>query len=300
MSNNDFHFEPLSETNDVCFGARVNGPRLTEINESGIEFLYEKWLEYALLIFPGQFLSNAEQINFARRFGDLEFDIAPLSNVKDDGSLRPTDGSDDMMKVIVGNMGWHHDSTYMRVQAKGAVFTAEVVPDSGGATGFADMRAAYDAMDDNTRNKIENLSAHHSLYHSQAKVGHDGKHGSHTSSWNNNEGYNGYGFHDGPVSVRPLVKTHPETGRKSLLAGRHAYDVIGLSEQESEGLIEQLNTFACQPPRVYHHQWNAGDAILWDNRCLMHRSTPWPMEQPRIMWHSRIAGDDPTEAAYPA
>ena len=98
---------------------------------------------------PGEVL-NDEQVAFASRFGPLEFKLAALSNVKADGTLI-VDPDNDVLKVLKGNMGWHCDSTYMPVQAKGAVFTAEIVPNSGGATGWADMRAAYDALDDNLR-----------------------------------------------------------------------------------------------------------------------------------------------------
>lgn len=293
MAKTSLIFEPL----DATFGARVCDLKLADMEDQQFHELYDAWLEYGLLIFPEQFLDHQQQISFAKRFGELEFDLAALSNVKDDGSLRPNDGTDDMMKVIVGNMGWHHDSTYMPVQAKGAVFTAEVVPDSGGATGFADMRAAYDALDVDMQKKIESLRSHHSLYHSQAKIGHEGTKGSHSKNFGTEEGYNGYGFHDGPVSIRPLVKTHPETGRKNLLVGRHAYDIIGMDSDESSSLLQELADFACQAPRVYHHQWQKGDAVVWDNRCLMHQATPWPMEQARVMWHSRIAGEKISEAA---
>lgn len=296
MNHSQLQFEPLSGT----FGAVVHGVHLATLDAADFQLIYDSWLKHALLIFPGQFLTREQQIAFARKFGELEFDIAAISNVKDDGSLRDADGNDEMMQVIRGNMTWHHDSTYMRVQAKGAVFSAEVVPNSGGATGFADMRAAYDALDATLRTTIENMRAHHSLYHSQAKLGHHGKRGSHNLDFESTDGYTGYGFHDGPVSVRKLVKTHPETGRKNLLVGRHAYDVEGLDEQESEALLTKLNTFAVQDDWTYHHQWQPGDVLLWDNRCLMHRATEWPMDQPRVMWHSRIAGDEASEAAYPA
>ncbi len=284
---------------EASFGATVTGIDLRNVQGDTFEALYQIWLDYALLVFPGQFLTNEEQIHVAKKFGELEFELAALSNVLSDGSVRPDDDSDDVIKVLKGNMGWHHDSTYMPVQAKGAVFTAEVVPKEGGATGFADMRAAYDALDSETKEKIENLRAHHSFYHSQAKVGHSGKVGSHKDAWDNDQdsNYNGYGFHDGPISVRPLVKTHPETGRRNLLVGRHAYDILGMASEESETLLTELVDFACQAPRVYHHQWEVGDAVIWDNRCLMHQATPWPMEQRRIMWHSRIAGDPRTESA---
>jgi len=272
---------------DATFGAVVNNVRLAELDDVTFAAIHDAWLEYALLIFPGQHLARDEQVAFAKRFGNLEFAIAPISNVKADGSLRESD-DDDVVKVLKGNMFWHADSTYMPVQARGAVFSAEIVPDEGGETGWADMRAAYDALDDATRAKVETLSARHSLHYSQAKLGHKPKAGS---------DYSGYGFHDGPVPLRPLVKTHPETGRKSLLIGRHAHAVPGMSETESESFLQSLVDAACQPPRTYHHRWTAGETVIWDNRCLLHRAMPWDMKIPRVMWHSRIAGDPVSEAA---
>ena len=279
--------EPL----DASFGAVVAGFRIAELDEATWRELHAAWLRYALLVFPGQHLQRSEQIAFARRFGSLEFEMAAISNVKSDGTLRIEKDNDDMMKVLKGNMGWHADSTYMPVQAKGAVFSAEVVPAVGGRTGWADMRAAYDALDEVQRARVEQLSAYHSLHYSQSKLGHAPKEKGHDGE------YSGYGFHDGPVPLRPLVKTHPETGRKSLLIGRHAHNIPGMDPAASERFLEGLVDFACQPPRVYHHQWTPGDVVVWDNRCLLHQSTPWDMTQPRVMWHSRIAGDPASETA---
>jgi alpha-ketoglutarate-dependent taurine dioxygenase len=215
--------------------------------------------------------------------------MAAISNVKADGTLRIEKDNDDVMKVLKGNMGWHADSTYMPVQAKGAVFSAEIVPTIGGRTGWADMRAAYDALDDGLRAKVETLSAYHSLHYSQGKIGHDSR--------KLDGEYSGYGFHDGPVPRRPLVKTHPETGRKSLLIGRHAHNIPGMAKEESEKFLQELVDFACRPPRIYHHAWTPGEVVVWDNRCLLHQATPWDMTQRRVMWHSRIAGDPTSEAA---
>jgi alpha-ketoglutarate-dependent taurine dioxygenase len=277
-----FDIQPL----DASFGAVVTGLKLAELSEPDFAALYAAWLEHALLIFPGQHLTRAEQIAFARRFGAPEFEIAPISNVRADGSIRPDDGTDDAVKVLKGNMGWHCDSTYMPVQAKGAVFTAHVVPDEGGETGWADMRAAYDALDGATKARIAALSAHHSLRYSQGKLGHAHKEGS---------VYSGYGMTVEEPPLRPLVKTHPETHRRCLMVGRHAYGIPGLAEAESERLLDDLAAFACQPPRTYHHTWTPGDAVVWDNRALMHRACPWDMTKPRVMYHSRIAGDPVSE-----
>ncbi len=280
----DFPVEPVEAT----FGAVVTGLKLAQLDDATFGRLYDTWLEYALLLFPEQYLTRDEQVAFAKRFGDLEFDLAPLSNVRADGTLRVDDGGDDVLKVLKGNMGWHCDSTYMPVQAKGAVFTAHVVSSKGGETGWADMRAAYDALDAETRARIADLSAYHSLYYSQSKLGHTPKKGSE---------YSGYGFHDQDPPLRPLVKVHPETGRPSLVIGRHAYGIPGMEPGESERLLEELVDFACRPPRIYHHAWSPGDAVVWDNRCLLHRGLPWDMNEPRVMYHARIAGDPTTEFA---
>ena len=275
---------------DATLGAVITGVELATIDDTGFAQLYDTWLEHALLVFPGQHLSNAEQVAFAERFGALEFDLAPISNVRKDGSVRSDEPSDDVVQVLKGNMGWHADSTYMPVQAKGAVFTAHVVPPEGGETAWADMRAAYEALDDAMKARIEDLSAYHSLKYSQAKIGHTAK---------KDGDYSGYGLSVEEPPLRPLVKRHPETGRPALLTGRHAYGIPGLDEAESEQLLQELTDFACQPPRVYYHRWTPGDAVLWDNRCVLHAARPWDMREPRVMYHARIAGDPATEFAAP-
>jgi alpha-ketoglutarate-dependent taurine dioxygenase len=136
--------------------------------------------------------------------------------------------------------------------------------------------------------RVEGLSAHHSLRYSQGKLGFVA---------DANDGSSGYGMDVKDPPLRPLVKIHPETGRKALMIGRHAFGIPGMGEQESEALLDELCAFACQPPRTYHHRWTAGEVVVWDNRCLMHRACPWDMRQPRVMYHSRIAGDPVSEAA---
>jgi alpha-ketoglutarate-dependent taurine dioxygenase len=251
--------------------------------------VHDAWIEHALLIFPDQFLSRDEQDAFARRFGELEFTAKPITNVTRKGEVL-SDPADDRVRSMRGNEGWHHDSTYMPVQAMGAVFSAEIVPTQGAATGFADMRAAYDALDDTMRQRIEGLSAYHSLYYSQGRIGS-------LPQRNPKGGYDQYGYHDGEPSLRPLVKVHPVTGRPNLVIGRHAYGIVGMEPEESEQLLDQLNEWAPQPPRIHHHQWTVGDTVVWDNRRLMHQATPFDLSQPRRMWHTRIAGDRSSELA---
>ena len=181
----------------------------------------------------------------------------------------------------------------MPVQAKGAVFSAEVVPEAGGETGWCDMRAAYEALDAATRAKIAPMKAYHSLHYSQAKIGYAPK--------PNDDGlYADYGMNVKEPPLRPLVKVHAETGRTMLAVGRHAYGVPGLAAEEAENLLVGLIAFAAQAPRIYHHRWTPGDVVVWDNRALMHRARPWDMTKPRVMHHSRIAGDPVAEFAAPA
>jgi len=271
---------------DKTFGAEIRGIRLSDISSKEAKDLYDLWLQNSLLIFPDQDISTDQQISFAKLFGDLEFDLSAISNLRDDGTIRdPID--DDVVKMLRGNMEWHHDSTYMPIQAKGAVFSAHKVPKQGGETGWADMTAAYESLDESMKHKIKDLNAYHSYLYSQAKYKHKSKEESE---------YNGYGFDTDPHPFRPLVKTHPETGKKSLLIGRHAYGVPGLSEAESKSLLDELNDFACQGERVYYHSWSEGDVVIWDNRCLMHQACPWDLTEPRIMYHSRIKGDSKSES----
>lgn len=277
---------------DATFGAQVSGVSLAELDPEATAELTELWLEYALLVFPGQHLSRGEQDRLARRFGDLEFEATALTNIKRDGSLREPDH--DLSRSLQGNEYWHHDSTYMPVQAKGAVFTAEIVPSEGGATGFADMRAAYDALDPASRDRIDGLAAHHSRRYSMERAGH------HISDEDAGR-YRLYGYqHDDDPPLRPIVKTHPDTGRRNLVIGQHAHAIPGLDPADSEALLDRLSDDACRTPRVYTHEWTAGDAVLWDNRCLMHRATPHDPHQARRMWHTRIAGDPATESGVAA
>ncbi|MEM7413452.1 MAG: TauD/TfdA family dioxygenase [Myxococcota bacterium] len=280
------NLEPL----EMTFGARVTEVRLSEIDDATFADLYRAWLDYGLLVFPAQHLSRDQQVAFARRFGDLieGLESALLSNVKQDGSLRDAP-DDDMMKIIRGNMHWHQDNTYMPVQAKGAVFSAQVVPREQGDTAFADMRAAYAALDEDRQRQIAGLSAHHSLARSQIALGEAVEESADSE-------YVGYGLDVESAPLRPLVKIHPETGIPALAVGRHAYAIPGWDDEASDAFLTALIDFAVSDAsRVYTHRWQAGDVVVWDNRCLMHRACPWDYTKARVMLHSRIAGDVETE-----
>ncbi len=277
--------EPLEKS----FGAQVYDLSLPELNPEEVRELYDLWLQYALLIFPEQNLTNTQQIKFAKNFGALEFDLSPISNVRNDGSIRDAT-DDDIVKSLRGNMEWHHDSTYMPIQAKGAVFTAHKVPSKGGETGWVDMRAAYNGLSESMKVKIDDLSAYHSYEWSQKeRFGHKDPKVSE---------FNSYGFDIDPKPLRPIVKTHSETGQKCLTIGRHINKIPGMTDQEAQNLARELEEYACSNEDwVFHHSWKVGDAVIWDNRCLMHQATMWDLSEGRIMYHSRIEGDPIAEAA---
>ena len=276
----------------ASFGAVITGVELGNLDDSTWADLEAAFLQYAVLIFPGQHLDPAAQAVFAERFGEIEpltpdpkLKTAPLTNMRRGGAL--ADPQEDPSLVLRGNEEWHTDSSYMPLAARASVLSAHVVPSSGGQTEWADMRAAYDALDPAMHERIAELSAYHSYYRSQAKIGHLAKPGT------------GYGFHEEGSPLRPLVKRHPVTGRPALYIGRHAYGIPGLDPEESQRLLEDLLHFACQAPRVYRHEWKPGDLAIWDNRSVLHRARPYDQGEPRMMMHTRVAGDPRTEWAQP-
>ena len=280
--------EPTITAADATLGAIVTDIDLADLDDATWQIVEDAFHQYAVLIFPAQHLSAEAQIAFGARFGEIEHlvaktDIVSISNQKEDGSLY--ESHEHRAQIMRGNEGWHTDSSYMPLSAKASVLSAHVVPPEGGQTEWADVRAAYDALDDDMKERIADLKAYHSLYHSQSKIGHKVKPGA------------GYGFHNEEPPLRPLVKVHPVTGRKALYIGRHAYGIPGLDETESEKLLRYLVTFTCRAPRTYMHHWEPGDVVIWDNRCVLHRARPYDYKQPRVMKHTRIAGDPATELA---
>jgi alpha-ketoglutarate-dependent taurine dioxygenase len=275
---------------DATLGAVVTGVDVANLADAAWAQIYAAFLQYGVLVFPGQHLDEQSQEAFALRFGEAE-QLSPkqegatieFTNRKADGSLAAPE--EQVYKLMKGNEGWHTDSTYMPLASKAAMLYALVVPPKDGETEFADMRAAWEALDKATQAHLEKLSAYHSLYYSQEQIGFVHK----TDQV--------YGFHDKGAALRPIIKTHPETGRKSIYTGRHAHDIPGMSKEESKTLLDKLMADACQPPRLYKHAWTVGDLVVWDNRCLMHRARPFDMRLPRVLRASRISGDPRTELA---
>jgi len=281
------HIEPT----DATLGAFVTGVKLAELDPRSFSDIESAFHEYGLLIFPNQHLSANAQLEFARRFGEIEMLVEnmksiSIANTGPDGKL--LDPESHQMRLLIGNEGWHTDSSYMPLTAKASVLSAHVVPAVGGQTEWADPRAAYDALDPALRRRIDGLNAFHSIFYSQAKIG------------NEVAGGAGYGFYDGEAPLHPLVKIHPVTKRPALYIGRHAGRIPGLPDQEAERLIEDLVAFTCQPPRTFRHDWQPGDIAVWDNRCVLHRACPYDYREQRVMLHTRIKGDPATESALNA
>ncbi len=269
----------------ATLGAVVHGVELRSLDDASWSAIVDVFHEHAVLVFPEQFLDDDEQSAFGRRFGRFERGMGylgaatvwPISNVQADGSLADPTGP--LAAALAGNQEWHTDSSYHEVGAKVSLLSARVVTSTGGETEWADMRAAYDALDADDRALIEGRDAAHSIVYSQRRMG---------------AGADFYTDADKASmdAVRhPLVRVHPATSRRSLYVGRHAHAVSGFDEPGSTELCDRLNAFACQAPRVFTHRWESGDVAVWDNRCVLHRGRPWPSDEPRVLRHTRIAGD---------
>lgn len=287
----------------ATLGATVTGPRLGRLTANQWRAIEAAFHEYAVLIFPGQHLSDEQQMAFGARFGELSIESLSFGNQRDDGTLR--DADDPLMRLFRGNEGWHTDSSFQPISAKASILSARTVPAKGGETEWADMRAAYEALDGQTRGRIAGLAAYHSLYHSQSAIGEgedttaQGLAVLHAGDRSRSAGAGaGYRQTTAPP-LRPLVKNHPVTGKPALYIGRHAYGIPGLDPEESRRLLADLVDFACQPPRVHTHRWQPGDVVIWDNRCVLHRARPWSLTEPRVMHHTRVNGDPATERALP-
>ena len=230
----------------------------------------DAFTKYAVLIFPDQRLSADQHLDFARLFGPLETTIAlhrkdtqlrvqkefaDVSNLDPENNVWGKDSRQRMFQL--GNRLWHTDSSFKRLPARASLLYARSIPPIGGHTEFADERAAYDALPDDMKRRLENLVAEHSIFNSRARLG--------FTNFSDEERQNM------PPVPQVLVRTIPESGRKSLYLASHAGRVFGLPDPEGRALIDQLTAHATQRQFVYIHRWRVHDLVIWDNRCTMHR-----------------------------
>jgi alpha-ketoglutarate-dependent 2,4-dichlorophenoxyacetate dioxygenase len=278
----------IEPNQDATLGARVTGVTLAQLDDATFKQIEDAWHIHGVLIFPEQFLSDEEQVAFSRRFGGLEKlisktaadpNIGVLSNVRPNGQLIEPEGS--YALFLLGNTFWHTDSSFKRVPSKASLLSARQVSSEGGETEWADMRAAYDALDDATKVDLQEASAVHSYRYSQGLVG--GVDVLSEEEWKAL-----------PPVKHPIIRTHPATGRKNLYLGRHASHISGRDVEESRALLNRLTDEASKPPRIFKHTWSEGDIVIWDNRCVLHRGRTWPADQARTMARTTVAGDDNT------
>ncbi|MBI3517057.1 MAG: TauD/TfdA family dioxygenase [Proteobacteria bacterium] len=248
--------------------------------------------DYSLLVFHDQSLDDDRQVAFSRRFGPLEKTIsanatggthfARQSNL-DVGTGAVIPPEDRRMVYQKGNQLWHTDSSFKPVPALCSLLSGRVVPPEGGDTGFASARAAYDALPEAMKRRIEGLVAEHSLGYSRGLIGPDVL----TETQKQ----------EVPAVRQVVVRTNPVNGRKAIYAGAHASHIVGLPIEEGRALLRELNDFITQPRFCYSHRWRQGDLVIWDNRCLLHRATPYDtVRHQRLMQRTTVAGDAPTVA----
>jgi alpha-ketoglutarate-dependent 2,4-dichlorophenoxyacetate dioxygenase len=255
---------------------------------------------YAVLVFHDQDISDEQQLAFALNFGArenarggnivkpedsrLSTGLNDVSNLGKDGKPLPRDHRAHLFNL--GNCLWHSDSSFRPIPAKFSLLSARIVNPKGGNTEFADMRAAYDALDAETKAEIADLVCEHSLMYSRGSLGFVDYTDEEKEMFK-------------PVLQR-LVRTHPAHDRKSLYLSSHAGAVRGMSVPEGRLLLRDLTEHATQPQFVYVHRWTAHDLVMWDNRQTMHRVRRSDQSQPRDMRRATVAGDTPTVAQQAA
>ncbi len=248
----------------------------------------------AVLVFHGQNITDEQQLEFSLNFGAIErpdrksnitqdkdrrirADMADISNLNKEH--QPLGRNDRQRLFNLGNQLWHSDSSFRATPAKYSLLSGRICPSQGGNTEFADMRAAYDALDLQTKEKIEEIVCEHSLLFSRGSLGFDDD-----LTEEEKQGF-------APVR-QSLVRVHPKSGRKSLYLSAHAGRIVGWPTPEARIFLRDLNEHATQSQFVYAHKWRAGDLVMWDNRQTMHRARPFEdTSEVRDMRRTTIAGE---------
>jgi alpha-ketoglutarate-dependent 2,4-dichlorophenoxyacetate dioxygenase len=255
------------------FVAEVGDVDLARLEEGAFAEIRRALWRFAVLIFPGQTLGGEEQLAFAGRFGPrdrgfvspagarfrLGDGLVDVSNITPEGEV--WDAGSWMRIARIGDMHWHTDSSFSYVPALASILYGKEIPPVGGFTEFADERAAYDALPPETKRRLEGLVAEHNWFHSRKR----------------------YGLEEFPQALRDLnppapqllVRTIPQTGRKTLYLASHIERITGMDQDEASVFVDELLAHATQPQFIYRHRWRAGDVVMWDNRCTMHRGTEY-------------------------
>ena len=278
-----------------AFAGEVSGIDITKPVDRADAAAIEAGMDaYAVLVFRDQHLTDEQQIAFSLNFGELESDTRPghirtredsrlgagmadLSNLDKNGNV--ISAEDRVWFFKLGDRLWHSDSSFRSAPAKYSALSGRVIPSWGANTEFADMRAAYDALDERTKAEVANLICEHSLIYSRASIGFT------ELTPEEIEGF-------APVR-HPLVRRHPSSGRPSLFLSAHAGAIVGWTIPEARMFLRDLTEHATQREFVYSHAWSPGDLVMWDNRCTMHRGRRFDRREVRDVRRTTLAGDPP-------
>jgi alpha-ketoglutarate-dependent 2,4-dichlorophenoxyacetate dioxygenase len=286
-------FRPIDPINRPFFAGEVSGIDLRQtMTPQQVAAIVEGMDAFAVLVFRDQRIDDAQQLAFSRNFGTLEIansdvrrdadrrlapEVGDVSNLGKDNDILARE--DRRRLFSLGNQLWHSDSSFKPTPAKYSLLHARVLPKSGGNTEFADMRAAYDALDDDTKQEINDLVCEHSQQYSRGVLGFD---------FTDEER-----LRNPPVPQR-LVRRHPGSGRRSIFLSAHAGAIRGWPMPEARALLRDLTEHATQRKFVYAHQWRLGDLVMWDNRAMMHRARRYDPAEVRELHRTTVADDRPT------
>ena len=263
------------------FAAEASGVDLrTPLDADTVRAIDDAMDKYAVVVFRGQPLEQAEQIAYSKQFGPLDAglrkatgaatrfkydELIDIGNVALDGSV--ADRGNTKLIGVLANQLWHADSTFQDVQVKYSMLSAVVVTEEGGETQWADLRAAWDALPEKTRRLVEGRTGRHCAFHSRIGLGDDR--------------YSDEQLERFPPVERPLVHVHPGSGRKVLYPSVHIDRVSGMTVPEGRLLVAELLEHATQPQFVYTHTWRVGDYVMWDNRSTLHRGKRYDLSSRR-------------------
>jgi len=273
-------------------GAEISGIELAKgVTPQVFRAIYDAFLRYQVLLFPPQDVPPAAQVAFARQFGEVQVHVMSmyhadgfpelyrLSNL--DANGKPTGEHPDK-----GTLAWHTDGSWQRITGQVTIIYGEIVPETGGETHFCDMYGAYERLSPEWKARIANRRAVHNLDFSRTR-----RHGRDLMTEEQKR--------EKPPVEQPIVRVHPETGRDCLYLGDHAEYIVGMPYDEGRALIEQLNALAVHPDLTYQHRWRAHELLLWDNRCVMHRATPYdPTTQARVVRRCTVLGEAPVGRVF--
>lgn len=265
------------------FGAEIKGVNLgAPLDDDTIDTLKAAFLTYQLLLFRGQTVSRAAQVRFTGYFGDLELPINREYWGADFPELHTVcnldeNGNPTAAKALAnpGNFFWHTDGSYLQAPPACSLLYSVEIPPAGGDTSFASTYHAYESLEAGTRERLEGCKLVHSWAQSRINSG--------SRPPTEQE------LREAPPVAHPLVRTHPETGRKALYIGNHSSHIEDMAADDSAELLSDLLVHTTRPEVVYRHKWREGDLVMWDNRCLLHcASSEFDMENERRVLHRTV------------